>query len=116
PNPLKGVRLIRKYLDLYMTYAALHDREQLQKGGIEQSYFVKYFMMNGLLISPRAVINSRMLETMLTSGEASEEQQLLAELFQDYPHSFQEMLDEIIPDFSVSFEGDGADESASTGE
>ncbi|GHO70769.1 hypothetical protein KSC_096610 [Ktedonobacter sp. SOSP1-52] len=58
----------------------------------------------GLLISPREVINARVLATLLAVGEASEERQLLAELLQGYPQRFEAILDEIIPDFSRSFE------------
>jgi 2-polyprenyl-6-methoxyphenol hydroxylase-like FAD-dependent oxidoreductase len=105
PSPLRGVRLIQLYLDLYLKYAPAHDRELLQKGMQGQTYMLKNFLMNGLLISPREVINARTLATLLAAGEASKEQQLLAELLQGYPERFEAILDEIIPDFSLSFEG-----------
>jgi 2-polyprenyl-6-methoxyphenol hydroxylase-like FAD-dependent oxidoreductase len=108
PSPLRGVRLIQLYLDLYLKYAPVHDRELLQKGMQGQTYMLKNFLMNGLLISPREVINARTLATLLAVGDASEaskEQQLLAELLQNYPERFEAILDEIIPDFSLSFEG-----------
>lgn len=104
PAPLKGVQLIQQYFNLYLKYALLQDMEQLQKGDFMQTYFAKYTMMTGLLISPREVINAQMLITILTAGEDSAEQKLLAGLFQSSPQHFEAMLDEIIPDFSLSFE------------
>jgi 2-polyprenyl-6-methoxyphenol hydroxylase-like FAD-dependent oxidoreductase len=104
-SPLRGVRLIQLYLDLYLKYAPVHDRELLQKRIPGPMYMLNFFLMNGLLISPREVINARMLATLLTYGEASEEQQLLAAFCQDYPGSIEKIFDEIIPDFSPSFEG-----------
>jgi 2-polyprenyl-6-methoxyphenol hydroxylase-like FAD-dependent oxidoreductase len=110
PSPLKGVRLIQLYLDLYLKYAALHNQEQLQKGDPMQTYIFKYFMMNGLLIPPREVINARTLATMLASDGVSEEQQLFAALCQDYPGSFEEIFDEIVPDFPQAFQQNQARE------
>ncbi|GHO56871.1 FAD-dependent oxidoreductase [Ktedonobacter robiniae] len=107
PSPLRGVRLIQLYLDLYLKYAPVHDRELMQKGMLGQTYMLKNFLMNGLLISPRAVFNAPAFATLLAVGEASEasaEQQLLAVLLQGYPQRFEAILDEIIPDFSLSFE------------
>jgi hypothetical protein len=107
-SPLRGVRLIQLYLDLYLKYAPVLDRELIQKGMQGQTYMLKNFLMNGLLISPREVINARTLATLLAVGEASgasEEQQLLVELLHSYPQRFEDILDEIIPDFSLSFEG-----------
>lgn len=91
------------YLDLYLKYAPVHDRELIQKGMQGQTYMLKNFLMNGLLISPRAVINAPTLATLLAAGAASEERQLLAELLRGYPQCFEAILDEIIPDFSLSF-------------
>ncbi|MBO0795266.1 MAG: hypothetical protein J2P36_30595, partial [Ktedonobacteraceae bacterium] len=103
-SPLRGVRLIQLYLDLYLKYAPVHDRELIQKGMQGQTYMLKNFLMNGLLISPREVINAPTLATLLALEEASVEQQLLTELLQGYPGSIEAILDEIIPDFSLSFE------------
>ncbi|GHO42057.1 FAD-dependent oxidoreductase [Ktedonospora formicarum] len=105
PSPLRGVRLIQLYLDLYLKNGPVHDRELIQKGMQGQTYMLKNFLMNGLLISPREVINARVLATLLAVEEASVEQQLLVELLHAYPGSFEVILDEIIPDFSRSFEG-----------
>jgi 2-polyprenyl-6-methoxyphenol hydroxylase-like FAD-dependent oxidoreductase len=102
--PLRGARLIQLYLDLYLKYGIEHDRELIQKGELAQTYMLKYILLNGLLIPPRAVINAPTLATLLASTEGSEEQQLLAELFQDYPQHVEAIFDEIIPDFSRSFE------------
>lgn len=104
-SPLRGVRLIQVYRDLYLKYGPVLDRELIQKGMQGQTYMLKNFLMNGLLISPREVMNARVLATLLAVGEASEERQLLAELLQGYPQRFEAILDEIIPDFSRAFEG-----------
>ena len=104
PSPLRGVRLIQLYLDLYLKYGPALDRELLKQGMYEQTYMLKNFLMNGLLISPREVINAGMLATLLAVEEASEERQLLTELLQGYPQRFDAILDEIIPDFSLSFQ------------
>jgi 2-polyprenyl-6-methoxyphenol hydroxylase-like FAD-dependent oxidoreductase len=104
-SPLRGVRLIQCYLDLYLKYAPVLDRELLQEGMQGQTYMFKNFLMHGLLISPREVMNTRVLATLLAVGEASEERQLLAELLQGYPQRFEAILDEIIPDFPRAFEG-----------
>ncbi len=90
---------------LYLKYGPVLDRELIQKGMQGQTYMLKNFLMNGLLISPREVMNARVLATLLAVGEASEERQLLAELLQGYPQCFEAILDEIIPDFSRAFEG-----------
>jgi hypothetical protein len=104
-SPLRGVRSIQLYLDLYLKYAPVHDRELLQEGRQGQTYTLKNFLMHGLVISPREVMNTRVLATLLAMGEVSEERQLLAELLQGYPQRFEAILDEIIPDFSRAFEG-----------
>ncbi|QBD75960.1 FAD-dependent monooxygenase [Ktedonosporobacter rubrisoli] len=105
PSPIRSVRLIQLYLDLYLKNGMLHDRELYQKGLAEQAYLPRYLMMNGLLISPREVINARMLANLLAFAEASDEQKLLTAFCQDYPGSIEQVFDEAIPDFSLSFEG-----------
>jgi hypothetical protein len=70
---------------------------------------LKNYLMNGLLISPRAVINASNLAALLAVGDASEERQLLTELLQGYPQRFEAILDEIIPDFSLSFDAPSGD-------
>ncbi|GCE31934.1 hypothetical protein KDA_74180 [Dictyobacter alpinus] len=103
-SPVRGVRLVQLYLDLYLKYAPVLDRELLQQGKYGQTYLLKNFLMNGLLISPCEVINARVLAALLAVGGASEEGRLLAELLQGYPQRFEEILDDIIPDFSLSFQ------------
>ena len=103
PAPLKGAHLVQAYLNLYRKYALQHDRAQLQHGEISQIDFSKYFMMQGLLLPPREVINMSALTTLLTSDPSSEEQQLLAEFCQHYPDHFEEILSEVVPDFAGAF-------------
>lgn len=67
-SPLRGVRLIQVYRDLYLKYGPVLDRELIQKGMQGQTYMLKNFLMNGLLISPCEVINARVLATLLAVG------------------------------------------------
>ncbi|GHO70768.1 hypothetical protein KSC_096600 [Ktedonobacter sp. SOSP1-52] len=46
-SPLRGVRLIQLYLDLYLKYGPVLDRELIQKGMLGQTYMLKNFLMNG---------------------------------------------------------------------
>jgi 2-polyprenyl-6-methoxyphenol hydroxylase-like FAD-dependent oxidoreductase len=108
PAPLKGAHLVQAYLNLYRKYALQPDQAQLQREEISQIDFSKYFMMQGLLLPPRAVINMSALTTLLTSDPSSEEQGLLAEFCQHYPDHFEDMLSEVVPDFAGAF---GQDQS-----
>jgi 2-polyprenyl-6-methoxyphenol hydroxylase-like FAD-dependent oxidoreductase len=106
PAPLKGAHIVQAYLNLYRKYALQHDRAQLQRGEISQIDFSKLFMMQGLLLPPREVINMSTLTTLLTSDPSSAEQGLLAEFCQHYPDHFEEMLSEVVPDFAGAFRQD----------
>lgn len=61
-------------------------------------------MMNALVLSPREIINPRMLNMLLTGDGSLEEKQLLAELGNVNEQQIQKKLDELIPSFSLAFD------------
>lgn len=97
-EPLKGVSFAQKYFDLYVKRAVKLANEEHNP-----SMFLQYFMMNALVLSPREIINPRMLGMLLTGDGSLEEKQLLAELGEVEEQHVQERLDELIPSFSLAF-------------
>ncbi|MGY4691041.1 FAD-dependent oxidoreductase [Salibacterium sp. K-3] len=98
-EPLKGVSFAQKYFDLYV--------KQAVKLAIEEndpSMYQQYFMMKGLVLSPRDIINPRTLDTLLTGDGSPEEKQLSAELGNVVEQPIQDRLDELIPSFSLTFD------------
>ncbi len=104
PEPLKHVSLLHKYFDLCLKQST-RQLQQLQQKGEFNPLFFKYFLMNWLFISPREVINADMLAALLEHETPSERQAMLAELFEGYDQPIEAVLDEIVPDFSLAFEG-----------
>lgn len=104
PQPLKGVPFLHKYFDLCLKQSTRQLAKLQQKGEFNPLFF-QYFMMNWLFISPREVINANMLDALLEHETPSEKQAILAELFEGYDHqSIEEVLDEVVPDFSFTFD------------
>ncbi|WP_079909510.1 NAD(P)/FAD-dependent oxidoreductase [Paenibacillus sp. 32352] len=99
-EPLKGVSFAQKYFDLYVKRAVKLANEENNP-----SLFLQYFMMNTLVLSPREIINPRMLSMLLTGDGSIEENQLLTELGDVDQQRIQERLDELIPSFSLAFVG-----------
>jgi len=97
PVPLKGIKIVHAYLDLYMKYILQHDQKQLDASNFPETYLFNYLLMLGLLVSPRTVINAKMLTISLTAGEAPEEKQLFTELYLNYPQYLEEIFNEIVP-------------------
>jgi 2-polyprenyl-6-methoxyphenol hydroxylase-like FAD-dependent oxidoreductase len=104
PVPLKHVPLLHKYFDLCLKLST-QQLEQLQQRGEFNPLFFKYFLMNWLFISPREVINAEMLTALLETMTPSERQVMLAELLEGYDQPIEALLDEIVPDFSLAFDG-----------
>ncbi|MCY9086563.1 FAD dependent oxidoreductase [Bacillus spizizenii] len=97
-EPLKGVTFAQKYFDLYVKQAVKQANEKNNS-----SMFQQYIMMNALVLSPREVINSRMLNMILTGDGSLEEKQLLAELGDASEKQMQERLNQLIPSFELAF-------------
>ncbi|MED0587422.1 FAD-dependent oxidoreductase [Bacillus subtilis] len=96
-EPLKGVSFAQKYIDLYVKQAVKRANEKN-----DPTMFLQYFMMNGLVLSPREIINASTLNMLLTGAETLEEKQLLAELGNIDQKQIQERLNELIPSFSLA--------------
>ncbi|EHS55593.1 FAD-dependent monooxygenase [Paenibacillus kribbensis] len=96
-EPLKGVSFAQKYFDLYVKRAVKLANEENNP-----SMFLQYFMMNALVLSPREIINPRMLNILLTGDGSLEEKQLLAELGDVDEQQIQGRLDQLIPSFSLA--------------
>jgi hypothetical protein len=76
----------------------------MQKGEFNP-LFMNYFLMNWLFISPHAVINASMLDSLLEDETPAEKRAILAELFDGYDQqNIAAVLAEAVPDFSLSFE------------
>jgi 2-polyprenyl-6-methoxyphenol hydroxylase-like FAD-dependent oxidoreductase len=96
-EPLKGVSFAQKYFNLYVKQAVKLANEENNP-----SMFLQYFMMNALVLSPRDIINARILKMLLTGDGSLEEKQLLAELGNVDEKQILERLDELIPSFSLA--------------
>ncbi|MED2039552.1 FAD dependent oxidoreductase [Bacillus wiedmannii] len=96
--PLKGVKFAQKYFDLYLKQALKRARDG------NSTMLQKYIMMNGLVHSPHEIINSDMLNMLITGDESSEGNELLNELGEVDKRSLQERIHELIPSFTLAFE------------
>ncbi|MCU4823294.1 FAD dependent oxidoreductase [Bacillus cereus] len=100
--PLKGVKFVQKYFDLYLKQAV----KQANEGN--SSMLQKYIMMNGLVYSPHEIINSDVLRMLINEDESSEENELLNELLNELGEvdkkPMQERIHELIPSFTLAFE------------
>jgi hypothetical protein len=96
--PLKGVKFAQKYFDLYLKKALKQARDG------NSTMLQKYIMMNGLVYSPYEVINSDMLNMLITGDESSEGKELLNELGEVDKRLLQERIHELIPSFTLAFE------------
>lgn len=105
PVTLKHLPLLHRYFDLCLKQST-RQLEKLQQKGEFDPLFFKYFLMNWLFISPREVINADMLAALLEHETPPARQAMLAELFASYDHQpIEAILDEIVPDFSLAFDG-----------
>src|SRR5258708_26460004 len=82
-GPLKDVPLLHKYFDLCLKQSTLKLVKLMQKVEINP-LFMNYFLMNWLFISPRSVINARILDSLLEDETPAEKQAILVELFESY--------------------------------
>jgi 2-polyprenyl-6-methoxyphenol hydroxylase-like FAD-dependent oxidoreductase len=90
-QPLKGVTFTQKYLNLVLKQAF---------GEGNMALLEKYFMVTGLVISPRELINAEMVNSVLEADASSEAQQLRDEFFGKDGRSMEEILDQMLPSFA----------------
>jgi len=102
PEPLKGVKLLHKYFDLCLRISTQQLNSLAQEGKFEPQY-MSYFLMNWLFISPRDVVNPRMLEMYLQHVSPAEKEAILADLREGYNQDLETLLDEAVPPFAFDF-------------
>jgi 2-polyprenyl-6-methoxyphenol hydroxylase-like FAD-dependent oxidoreductase len=103
PLSMQGLTLAQKCIDLYLAKAV----QAANTGKRNMDLFYTYIMVNGLLISPRKIVNAQTIE-MLLKYDSSKEGQKLREQIDELTHGGQRdleaVLDEIIPSFAHAFE------------
>jgi hypothetical protein len=103
PLSMQGLTLAQKCIDLYLAKAV----QAANTGERNMDLFYTYIMVNGLLISPRKIVNAQTIE-MLLKYDSSKEGQKLREQIDELTHGGQRdleaVLDEIIPSFAHAFE------------
>ncbi|GHO56691.1 hypothetical protein [Ktedonobacter robiniae] len=99
---LEGMTLAQKYFDLYLKHASwqiAQDPQNPQSMGLH----MKYTLMNGLMVSPREIVNPSMIATLLEANSSSDEgrqlTQFLDTLSRKYGRPFEQIFDEIVPTF-----------------
>ncbi len=107
-EPPKGVKFIHKYIDQYVIYALTHEDVPLPDGKLDlhtpRPTFVKYLMMNGLVIPPLVVFNEVTFALLLEAELASKGPHQLHELTQEYHLPLKEILAEVVPSFALAYE------------
>lgn len=88
-EPLKGISFGRKYMDLYLRYATMERNFKL---------YGLYWAVNTLSCSPREILNPQVVTAVHTAS--NEGRQQLAQLLQQSGKPLEQILDEILPDFS----------------
>ncbi|GHO99157.1 hypothetical protein KSF_092050 [Reticulibacter mediterranei] len=100
---MQGLTLAQKCIALYLAKAV----QAANTGERNMNLFSVYMMVNGLLISPRKIINAQTIEALLKEDHSKEGQRLreqIDELTQGGQRSLEAVLDEIIPTFAHAFE------------
>jgi 2-polyprenyl-6-methoxyphenol hydroxylase-like FAD-dependent oxidoreductase len=102
PLSLEGMTLAQKYFDLYLKQARgqiAQDPRNPQSMGM----FMKYMMINGLMASPREIVNLPMIDALLEANSSSDEgrqlTQFLDTLSREHGRPFDQIFDEIVPTF-----------------
>jgi hypothetical protein len=107
-EPPKGVNLLHKYIDQYIRYALAHGEMHLPDGRPDlrspQPTFLKYLLMNGLVIPPLVVFNEFTFALLLEAELATEGPHLLHELTQEYHLPLKEILAQVVPSFTLTYE------------
>jgi 2-polyprenyl-6-methoxyphenol hydroxylase-like FAD-dependent oxidoreductase len=103
PLSIYGLTLAQKCIELYLAKAI----QAANTGERKLDLFYAYIMVNGLLISPRKIVNAQTIETLLKNDNSDVGQRLreqIDELTLGGQRSLEAMLDEIIPSFAHAFE------------
>jgi hypothetical protein len=100
---MQGLTLAQKCIDLYLAKAV----QAANTGEHNMDLFYAYIMVNGLLTSPRKIVNAQTIEDLLKEDNSEMGQRLreqIDELTQGGQRSLETVLDEIIPSFVHAFE------------
>jgi 2-polyprenyl-6-methoxyphenol hydroxylase-like FAD-dependent oxidoreductase len=100
----QNVALIHRYLDLYYIYAQEHPVEAALSLSAEQPTPVKFLLLNGLAFPPAAIFNVPTFTLLLDAEAASSEPQILQQLVDKYQLSLAEILEQVVPAFSLTFD------------
>ncbi|PUA36156.1 FAD dependent oxidoreductase [Paenibacillus elgii] len=85
----EGIAFAQKYFELYRKQAV---------GKRDMELFGKYMMMNGLLLSPRELLNAEAVRAVLDADGSGEGERLLAEFaMKDRDHQLEQFLERTIP-------------------
>ncbi|MGF9914460.1 FAD dependent oxidoreductase [Paenibacillus ehimensis] len=85
----EGIAFAQNYFELYRKQAV---------GKPDMELFGKYMMMNGLLLSPRALLNAEAVRAVLAADATGEGERLLAEIaMKDRDHQLEQFLERTIP-------------------
>jgi hypothetical protein len=97
----QGAPLLHRYLDLYFKYALEHPVEPAEQMSSNQPTIAKFALQNGLLVPPMVIFNAPTLTLLLEAEDASDGPQTLHELVDAYHLSAAEIMEQVIPVFSV---------------
>jgi 2-polyprenyl-6-methoxyphenol hydroxylase-like FAD-dependent oxidoreductase len=100
----QDVALIHCYLDLYYKYSQEHPVAMELSMSVPQPTLIKFILLSGLMIPPVAIFNAPTFSLLLDEEAASDEPQVLHELTERYQLSPAEILEKIIPAFSLQFD------------
>lgn len=85
----EGIAFAQNYFELYRKQAV---------GKPDMELFGKYMMMNGLLLSPRALLNAEAVRAVLAADATGEGERLLAEIaMKGRDHQLEQFLERTIP-------------------
>lgn len=112
-KPPKAVKLVQCYLDLYLQEATRCMEEQaLQESDsppvkpdlfAPQPSFLAYSLMNGLTLSPRVIFNATTYRQLLAIEAIQEGPHRLQNLTEQYHRPLEDILDDVLPEFLLTF-------------
>jgi len=112
-TPPKAVALLQRYIDLYSQVSAKRVIETMSRAGMQpaprpdlfssEPSTPAFILMNYLVLSPKVVFNATIYRLLLESEDAQEGPHQLQDLTKEYKLPLDEILNEIIPHFALSF-------------